>query len=324
MQTLEQGHIVALRQNDVRRMSLSVGFQPYRKGLRVLEGECKAFWTLLMFLMFFPFNMTTLGLLVAGAALTSALPSSPPSYLSPVMVSQSPSKGAGIPLQPFVSYSIEFSSFPDFAGNLSSPNTFSNNLLNNLGHFTGIKPYIRVGGNTQDYAVFNKSLDTALVGIVDPAKSPDYPTTITIGPKYFESYLTWPDTHFIHGFDLGRNSSIARQGLIDSVAYACKALRGKLAYWELGNEPDLYKTSAQGPVRPSTWHEQDYANEWLHWTRALKVALAKACPDLATDAKYKYYSPSFAGTGGNSLDPITTWEDGLDTYKDIAIISSHK
>lgn len=240
------------------------------------------------------------------------------------MISRSPPNGAGVPLQPFVSYSIEFSSFPDFAGNLSSPNTFSNNLLNNLGHLTGIKPYIRVGGNTQDYAIFNKSLDTALVGIVDPAKSPDYPTTITIGPKYFESYLTWPDTHFIHGFDLGRNSSVARQGLIDSVAYACKALRGKLAYWELGNEPDLYKTSAQGPVRPSNWNEKDYVSEWLHWTRAIRSALVKACPDLATDARYKYYAPSFAGTGGNSLDPITTWKDGLDADKDIAIITSHK
>lgn len=59
---------------------------------------------------------------------------------------------AGVPLEAFVSFSIEFSSFPDFAGNASHPNTFSNNLLNNLGNLTGTKPYIRVGGNTQDYA----------------------------------------------------------------------------------------------------------------------------------------------------------------------------
>jgi len=93
---------------------------------------------------------------------------------------------------------------------------------------------------------------------VDPAKSPDYPTTLTIGPSYFESYLTWPDTKFVHGFNLGRNSTVARQGLIDSVPYVCKALEGgKLLHWELGNEPDLFKTSAQGPVRPANWTEQD-------------------------------------------------------------------
>lgn len=58
--------------------------------------------------------------------------------------------GRSILLPSYVSYSIEFSSFPDFAGNLSRPNDFSNNLLNNIGNYTGTKPIIRVGGNTQD------------------------------------------------------------------------------------------------------------------------------------------------------------------------------
>lgn len=223
-------------------------------------------------------------------------------------------------MQPFVSYSIEFSSFPDFAGNLSHPNTFSNNLLDNLASYTGLKPLIRVGGNTQDFAIFNKSLDTAIVGIVDPAKSPDYPTTITIGPAYFESYHTWPDTHFIHGFDLGENSTVARQGLLDSVPFACKALGdGKLAYWELGNEPDLFRRA----VRPPTWNEQAYVDEWLMWSRKIREAMKASCPELASDENYKYYAPSFAGTGGNFLDPTITWEAGLDTDKDIALISSH-
>jgi len=34
--------------------------------------------------------------------------------------------GAGVPLEAFVSFSIEFAFFPDYAGNISSPNTFSN------------------------------------------------------------------------------------------------------------------------------------------------------------------------------------------------------
>lgn len=58
---------------------------------------------------------------------------------------------AGVPLESFVSFSIEFASFPDYAGNLTSPNTYSNNLLNNLGALEGSKPMIRVGGNTADY-----------------------------------------------------------------------------------------------------------------------------------------------------------------------------
>lgn len=229
-----------------------------------------------------------------------------------------------MPLEAFVSYSIEFSSFPDFAGNISAPNTFSNNLLNNLGEFAGTKPYIRVGGNTQDYAIFNSSLNVASIGIFNTNISSDYPTTLTIGPAYFESYHTWPETKFTHGFNLGKNSTAARQALIDSVPYACKALEGgKLLHWELGNEPDLYKTSSQGPVRPPTWNEQDYVDEWLHWSRAIRKAMEGACPNLASNKSYTYYAPSFAGTG-NSLDPIITWEDGLDADKDIAVITSHK
>ncbi|KAK3718842.1 hypothetical protein LTR37_004758 [Vermiconidia calcicola] len=109
-------------------------------------------------------------------------------------------------------------------------------------------------------SIFNSSLlDLATVGIFDPEISPDYPTTLTFGPKYFESYHTFPDVNFVHGYNLGRNSSAARNALIESVPYACKALRdGKLLYWELGNEPDLYSTSAQGAVRPPNWNERCY------------------------------------------------------------------
>ncbi|KAF2169012.1 glycoside hydrolase family 79 protein [Zasmidium cellare ATCC 36951] len=241
-----------------------------------------------------------------------------------ISVRGSPPAGAGIPCEGFVSYSIEFSSFVDFAGNTSNPNVFSDNLLNNIGRISGTKPHIRVGGNTQDYAVFNKSQTEAFIGIYDPAITEDYPTTITIGPAFFDSYHTWPGTKYVHGFNLGRNSTTARQGLIDSAPYACRALEnGRLLYWELGNEPDLFKTSGQRDVRPPTWNEQDYVDEWLKYSREIRTAMRTACPELATDAAYKYYAPSFAGTGTNSLDPIVAWQDGLDADKDIAIISSH-
>ena len=72
-----------------------------------------------------------------------------PNSSSTIPVNSTPPAAAGIPLEAFVSYSLEFAFFPDYAGNVSQPNTFSNNLLNNLGNLTGTKPYIRVGGNTQ-------------------------------------------------------------------------------------------------------------------------------------------------------------------------------
>ena len=47
------------------------------------------------------------------------------------------------------SFSIESSTFVDYAGNASHPNEFSRALLANLKDTTGIFPRIRVGGTTQ-------------------------------------------------------------------------------------------------------------------------------------------------------------------------------
>lgn len=66
-----------------------------------------------------------------------------------IPVNPTPSNAGGPLLQSFVSYSIEFAFFPDYAGNASYPNDFSNNLLESISAFSGTKPYIRVGGNTQ-------------------------------------------------------------------------------------------------------------------------------------------------------------------------------
>ncbi|KAF2090616.1 glycoside hydrolase family 79 protein [Saccharata proteae CBS 121410] len=242
-------------------------------------------------------------------------------HAPPIVVSGSPPDGSGGPLlEAFISYSIEFAFWPDYAGNSSiGPNTFSDNLLNNIGNFTGTKPYIRVGGNTQDYAIYDPNLSTATLGIIDPSKSTDYPTNLTIGPSFFSSYASFPSTKHIHGFNLGKNSTAARSSLLASVPVACAALsHGNLLYWEYGNEPDLYKTSSQGAVRPSDWDEQDYVDEWLDGTATIKSQLAESCPELTES----WIAPSFAGTG-NSLDPVVTWEKGLDEEGDIALISSH-
>lgn len=94
---------------------------------------------------------TTALICLAADGMAAHMPVHPPSYDSAVSVPSTAPASAGIPLDAFVSYSIEFSSFPDFAGNKTEPNTFSNNLLNNLGDLQGTKPHIRVGGNTQDF-----------------------------------------------------------------------------------------------------------------------------------------------------------------------------
>ncbi|KAK0657684.1 glycoside hydrolase family 79 protein [Cercophora newfieldiana] len=224
----------------------------------------------------------------------------------------------------FMSYSIEFSSFPDFAGNHSSPNTYSDALLRNIADIIGSKPYIRVGGNTQDYALFNVSLPYALNGTYDFARSSDYPTTIYIGPSYFESYDTWEDVKFSHGFNLGLggNNSAGWQTLLDTVPLTCKALRGKLYIWQYGNEPDLFSTSTHGIVRPPSWNEKTYIEQWQNGTRAIKSLIQDHCPDLLDDGSYGYLAPAFAGVG-NKLKAPAAWAAGLNSNKDITLFSTH-
>ncbi|KAK8851504.1 glycoside hydrolase family 79 protein [Apiospora arundinis] len=231
---------------------------------------------------------------------------------------------SGTPLDGFISYSIEFASFPEFAGNKSSPNQFSDNLLNNIGYLQGDKPYIRVGGNTQDYAIYNANLTVALNGTVNVTRSPDYPTTIEIGPSFFESYSTWPNVKFSHGFNMGgNNNSRVQDTLTQTAELACKALgTDKLYVWEYGNEADLFATSAQGPVRPPNYNETDYVNEWLDGTAVIKSVIQKNCPDLASINTYKYMAPSFAGVDNHLKAPIA-WADGLDNTQNIKYFSSH-
>lgn len=65
-------------------------------------------------------------------------------------VSQSPTTDACDPvIRDVSSFSIEFSTFIDYAGTPSQPNEFSRTLLSNLKDASGVSPRLRIGGTTQ-------------------------------------------------------------------------------------------------------------------------------------------------------------------------------
>ncbi|KAF3003387.1 hypothetical protein E8E14_007577 [Neopestalotiopsis sp. 37M] len=213
----------------------------------------------------------------------------------------------GTPLDGFVSYSIEFSSFPDFVGSSATPNDFSNTLINNIGYYQGSNPYIRVGGNTQDFAIYDEN------------------ETLPLRPSFFDLYNVWPKIKFSHGFNLGgNNDSRVYETLNQTVPLACKALsNGNFYRFEYGNEPDLYNgiiPTAQ--VRPASYNEFDYVGEWLQGTRTINELVQQNCPNLMDNDTYGFMAPSFAGTN-NSLNAPLAWSDGLDADADIRTFSSH-
>jgi hypothetical protein len=184
-------------------------------------------------------------------------------------------------------------------------------LLDNIGNLTGTNPYIRVGGNTQDYAIYNPSQTEGAIGIYEHP-SDDYPNNITIGPAFFESYLTWSKTKFTHGFNLkAAGTTFGANSLTQSVVVACNALgNGNLLWWEYGNEPDRYIDS-----------DSTYISRWLNGTRSIKASIGKACPSMAKSPNYGWISPSLASTGGKVGG--SAFEAGLDVDKDIKLISMH-
>ncbi|MCJ1248607.1 hypothetical protein MMC30_005825 [Trapelia coarctata] len=236
----------------------------------------------------------------------SPLGSGSPSTPLPVATLQaSPPKSSFPAIQEsFVSFAVELLFFPDFAGNHSSPNTFSDTLLNNIGNISGTKPYIRVGGNSQDLAIYDAALPTATKATWLQAPNM-HPEDISIGPSFFEGYSSFPGTKFIHGFNMknATNSAAGWQSLLDTVPVACKALEGRLLWWEYGNEPDVY------PRPSSAWNDTSYVADWHNGTSAIQKELARACPNMASGNEYGYVGPSLLGT--NKLLPVRLYQGGL-------------
>lgn len=125
---------------------------------------------------------------------------------------------------------------------------------------------------------------------------------------------------YTHGFNLGANSSAAREATFASAAYACKAIGQNLDYWEYGNEPDLFHASG---YRPLNYSNADYVAEWLNGTSHIEQVVRQACPSLQGT---KFMAPSMAGVGANgynTLDPVKVFADDLNADNNIGIISSH-
>ncbi|MCJ1417931.1 hypothetical protein MMC32_004276 [Xylographa parallela] len=253
----------------------------------------------------------------------------------PIIISNVVPQAASQPVpEAFISFAIEFGHFPDFAGNLSTPNIFSNNLLNNIGNLTGTKPYIRVGGTSADEALYNVSLQTSAVNRNARSRPsagslPHGISSIEIGETFFESYGTWPDTKYTHAFSLGLAGICAAgwSSLIATVPIACKALgNGKLLWWEYGNEPDLYSNSNPGgpqQFRRGPWGDPEYVFQWQNGTRQIRETLAQACPDMATADAYGYIAPSFWLPDNNELTIGGTFSSGLNADNDVKLISFH-
>ncbi|PQE20862.1 beta-glucuronidase protein [Rutstroemia sp. NJR-2017a BBW] len=178
----------------------------------------------------------------------------------------------------FQSYSIELSSMVDFAGNLSHPNTLSHRLLQNLFSLSGAHPLIRAGGTTANRAIWVQNQTAAIIATFSPS-SPDQPSALTIGPKFMESFHTFPSgTKYIFGLNFGDGDAGLDQTVLEA-AGPVGSLGDSLYAFEIGNEKTspfpnqnlaLTQTGWPGSSRrPTNWTVQAYVTQFLQYATAI-------------------------------------------------------
>ncbi|KAI0121170.1 hypothetical protein BJ170DRAFT_148836 [Xylariales sp. AK1849] len=139
------------------------------------------------------------------------------------------------PLDPApVGISFEFFTFPSYFKNV----TATNQCLSNWKDLTGVWPPIRIGGTTQDRAVYDSSTSAYVVYTV--ASPTDAPASLTYG----SSFVTLANTYqgsVVLGLNRGKND------ISNTMAAAKVAVSGmsNLLAIELGNEPEYYSSAGQ-------------------------------------------------------------------------------
>ena len=187
-----------------------------------------------------------------------------------------PTAGASDIISPsFAGLGIESSNLFSYTGG-SSANQLTQNLLANLANYSGTPPHLRIGGNTQDYLVYDSSQnDYAWTKNPDPTGPGAYAAnSMVIGPRFFEVIDRFPSNTPI---TFGLNLAYDQPDYIDQITkMATEAVSGltnvNLVSFEIGNEPDLY---LQNGFRTGSWGGQVYTQEWLDRANAIYQQVLK-------------------------------------------------
>jgi hypothetical protein len=171
---------------------------------------------------------------------------------------------------------------------LTNPTFFSPDNTGLIEQFRALTPngVLRIGGNTSDIGYWKPTPSTPPptiqvrnMGIGEPNSQLAY----SITPEAIHNLRAFLDRTgwtCIYGINLGTNTP-ARAA--DEAEYVSKVLGHKLEYFQIGNEPDLFKTHLRDP---KTWSPELYMDEWLAEANAIRSRVPSArfgLPDTAGD-----------------------------------------
>lgn len=176
-----------------------------------------------------------------------------------------------------ISLSIELDRWPSWVGStVGQPNTFTNQVLQNLADRTGTPPSLRIGGDSEDRSFADPSI--AVVNSTFPPATPVVPypeaTINELGKDFYRLSSNVIDgTHFVWGVNLESqnytNTAAQVEQLYDTF-YGSNAIKHQtLEFLEVGNEPDRYAVAST---------PQAYVESWI----AASNAVLQRVPNLAS------------------------------------------
>lgn len=174
---------------------------------------------------------------------------------------------------------------------LTNPTFFSADNTGLIEQFRALSPngVLRIGGNTSDIGYWKPTPSTPPPDIHVRDTGGGEPTSqlaYSITPEAIDNlraFLHATGWTCIYGINLGTNTP---GRAAQEAEYVAKTLgfthqHGKLEYFQLGNEPDLFKTHLRDP---KTWSPELYMDEWLDEANAIRSRVPAArfgLPDTA-------------------------------------------
>jgi len=225
-----------------------------------------------------------------------------------ISLGNSPPDGASDYLDPsYAGFGIEPSNLFSFTGK-EEPNQFTVKLLQNLADYSGAPPHIRLGGNTQDYMVFESS-NTNYGWTSNPdstAQGAIAADSMIIGPNYFAALERFPkDTPVTFGLNMAYMDDDYEDKITALAQAAVDGMKNvKLYSFEIGNEPDLW---LQNSFRSAPWDGKTYTSQWLDRAEVVYERVLKA----ANLPSSFFESPATASTIGTTFEIAQLVDDGI-------------
>jgi hypothetical protein len=207
----------------------------------------------------------------------------------------------------FAGFGIEPSNLFSFTGG-DNANEFSVQLMQNLADYSGKPPHIRLGGNTQDYMIYDAGYSD-IAWKRNPqstAQGSIAADSMIIGPGYFTAIDRFPkDTPVTYGLNMAYEGSDYQDRIVAAAQAAVDGMQNVELYsFEVGNEPDLW---LQNGFRSGAWSGQVYTEEFL--ARADAVHNRVLQPAGMTAQFFE--PPATASTIGTTFEIEMLVQDGM-------------